>query len=77
MWSFSIHGKQYLADIVFVKTRTFGPQWRPHRLTLVKTRTFGPQWRPHRLTLTCQDSEFRSTIETLSVDDDKRNRERL
>ena len=32
MWSFSIKAEEYLADIVLVKTRSFGPQWRPHQL---------------------------------------------
>ena len=33
MWGFSINGI-YLADDFSVKTRSFGLQWRPHRLTM-------------------------------------------
>ena len=31
-----INGQEYLVDTVSVKTRSFGPQWRPHRLTIVQ-----------------------------------------
>ena len=26
--------KEYLANINFVKTQSFGPQWEPHQLTM-------------------------------------------
>ena len=29
-----LNDKEYLANIIFVKTQSFGPQWRPQRLTM-------------------------------------------
>ena len=34
MWSLSINDKDYLANIIFVKTQSFGPHWEPHQLTI-------------------------------------------
>ena len=32
MWSFSIYDQEYLVNITFVKTQSFGPQWQPHQI---------------------------------------------